>query len=328
MPTIKDVAEYAKVSVATVSRIMNNRGAISEKTRKKVNKAMKDLDYHPNEMARALQNKKSHILGLIVPYIDYSFFSRLTEAIEEACYERGYKLLLCKSGESDGKERELVSMLQSNKVDGILVCSRVGDASAYADYDLPVVSIDREIPGVPSVTSDNYKGGILAAQTLLDAGCRHLLLYGFMLPEYMPANLRYQGFRDECIRRNVKWNEIFSKVNDYKLLKTLPKELEEILTSHTNIDGIFVNSDDVAARVVVGCQGLGLKVPDNFRMIGFDGLNISEIFDLTTIEQPIRQMGEYSVDLLIKKIEGKMVPERSVLPVQLIARGSTAAIIK
>jgi LacI family sucrose operon transcriptional repressor len=328
MPTIKDVAKYAKVSVATVSRIMNNRGAISEKTRKKVYKAMKDLDYHPNEMARALQNKKSHIIGLIVPHIDYSFFSRLTEAIEETCYERGYKLLLCKSGELDGRERELVSMLQSNKVDGILVCSRVGDASAYANYALPVVSIDREIPGVPSVTSDNYKGGILAAQTLLEAGCRHLLLYGYILPDYMPANLRYQGFRDECKRRNVEWKEVFTKDNDYELIKILPKELEETITSHSDIDGIFLCSDDIAARVVVGCQGLGLKVPDNFRMVGFDGLSISEFFDLTTIEQPIRQMGEYSVDLLIKKIEGKMVPERSILPVQVIVRGSTAANIK
>ena len=145
MATIIDVAERAGVSVATVSRMMNNPEVVSEKTTKKIHKAMEELRYQPNAVARALQQKKSNIIGLVLPFIDYAFFSSLTDAVEEYCHAHGYKLMLCKSGEHQEREQEMFSILQANKVDGILVCSRFGDASFLKDYEFPVVSIEREI---------------------------------------------------------------------------------------------------------------------------------------------------------------------------------------
>ena len=156
MATIKDVAKHAGVSIATVSRIINNRGAISEKTRQKVSASMDALNYQPNEMARALQKQKSNIIGLIVPLIQYEFFSTLIEAIEETSHQRGYTLMLCRAGAIGDREKEMVSLLEGNKVDGILLCSRVGDAGIYAGRTtMPIVSIDRDLEGFSSVTSDN-----------------------------------------------------------------------------------------------------------------------------------------------------------------------------
>ena len=127
MATLKDVAE--KVGT-TVSRVMNGRGAISRETRDKVFAAMKELNYFPNEMARSLGNKSSHLIGLIVPYIDHAFFGILTAAIEEACYKSGYKLFFCTSGGNPNRERELFKMLCANNVAAVLrmnlcICRRM-----------------------------------------------------------------------------------------------------------------------------------------------------------------------------------------------------------
>ncbi|MEX1377245.1 MAG: LacI family DNA-binding transcriptional regulator [Eubacteriales bacterium] len=322
MATIVDVAERAGVSIATVSRIMNNRGPISDKTRKKVYKAMKELDYKPNEIARALQKKKSQIIGLIVPVIDYAFFSRLTDAIEETCQQNGYKLMLCKSGADEAMEKEMVSMLQGNKVDGILLCSRLGDASIYTEFSLPIISIDREIEKIPSVTSDNYNGGMMAAKVLIDAGCKNILLFGGDVPEYMPMHLRNNGFYDECKKNGVEYIE-YTLNSEEDLREEVPADFVDLLKKNPQIDGVFVNGDLIAARLFHVLEKAGIDVLKDLPAVGFDGMEISEIINLTTIEQPIWEIGECAVDLLLKKIEGKMVPERSILPVKLIERKST-----
>lgn len=329
MPTIKDVARQAGVSVATVSRIMNNRGAISEKTRKKVHKVMKELNYHPNEMARALQTRRSRIIGLVVPLIDYSFFSRLTDAIEEACYARGYKLILCKSNRQKERELEMLAMLQANKVAGILLCSRLGDAGMYAGYELPLVSVDREIEGIPSVTADNHNGGVLAAQALLRAGCRHPLLFGIDIPDYMHMSRRYQGFREACAGQDRECTELLVTMDErHETDETdadgslLADKLLAYLRKRPQTDGIFVTGDMLAAKLLCH-ERIAASAVAGMPIVGYDGLDIAGLLKLTTVAQPIAAMGECAVDLLIRKIDGKPVPERSILPVELLERNST-----
>lgn len=203
MATIVDVAEYAGVSVATVSRMMNSPDVVSEKTKKKIHKAMQELHYQPNAMARALQQKKSNIIGLVLPYINYAFFSELTDAVEESCHEHGYKLMLCKSGEHQEREQEMFSILQANKVDGILVCSRFGEADVFKNYEFPVVSIEREIEGITSIMADDYAGGRMAARELTTCGSKHPLIIGSRVPEYLPGTDRIRGFEEECAKAGV-----------------------------------------------------------------------------------------------------------------------------
>lgn len=322
MSTIKDVAALAGVSVTTVSRIINRKGSISEETTQKVKQAMENLNYYPNEVARSLQNKSRHLIGFIVPYIDHPFFSKLAAAVEDACYKKGYKLLLCTSWSSEKKEKEVLSMLRANQVDGILICSRIGNVSAYRDITLPLVSIERTIEGIPSVACDNYKGGVLAAQALIAGGCKHPVLFGNKVSKYLPAYLRHQGFHDECKCRGIKSSEYLIEKEDI-FASRLHYNVNELIRQNLNLDGIFATSDVLAAGVTMECRALGRKIPDQIQVVGFDGVTISENCSISTVAQPISDMGEFAVTLLINKINGGLVPEKSILPVSLIHRNTT-----
>jgi len=300
---------------------MNNRGSISEKTRKKVLKAMKDLDYHPNEMARSLQTRRTHIIGAIIPYLDHPFFSQLAAAIENACYSMGYKLMICTSGESAEKEREMVSMLRSNKVDGMLVCSRMADASVYGEYELPIVSIERTIDRVPSVSCDNYQGGVIAAQVLARCGSKYPALIGNEVETYLPAYLRFLGFRDECKKLGIEPVEYMVELDDL-FGENFQRTMADFICAHPEIDGLFGTGDILAVRALGEFMTIGKRL-GSFPAIGFDGTDITEYLGVTTIAQPIKQMGEYAIELLIRRIENKQVPEQSILPVALVERRST-----
>mgnify|MGYP005766063659 CR=1 FL=1 len=328
MATIKDVAKHADVSIATVSRIINNRGPISEKTRNRVYESMKALNYQPNEMARALQKQKSNIIGLIVPSIEYDFFSRLIEAVEETCHEHGYKLMLGRSGENEDREIEMVSMLEGNKVDGILLCSRLGDAGIYRDRaTMPIVSIDRDIDGFSTVTSDNYQGGVLAADELYAAGSRRPVLFGNRTPEYMTMNARNRGFFDECGKLGMEPRHIPASISNDDTALAVRSFLCG-LEKYPDADGVFITGDVLASQIVcsqtVRKMGIFKKMP----VISYDGLNISGLLGISTIAQPIREMGKTAAEQLIQEIECRSEDKEShtrfVLPVCFIERDSTA----
>ena len=321
MATLKDVAAKVGVSITTVSRVLNNRGAISEKTREKVFQAMKELDYFPNEMARSLSNRNSHLLGLIVPYINHPFFSLLTDAVELACRREGYKLLLCASGNSAQREKEHFSMLRANNVAGVLVCSRLDDATDYLKADFPLVSIERTISDIPSVSCDNYKGGTLAAQELAESGCRHVLLLGNRVKKYMPAYLRYKGFEEECLRLRLALRKYHLGEEDL-FAEGLQDNLAAVFDEDPLLDGVFATSDVLAARLVTSLASLRKK-PERLAVVGFDGVNVSEYCNISTVVQPITQMGAYAVHNLIRRINGEMVPDRTVLPVSFLRRDSS-----
>lgn len=323
MPTIKDVAKHADVSIATVSRIINNKGAISEKTRQKVYESMKELNYLPNEMARALQKKKSNMIGLIVPSIQYEFFGRLAEVIEETCHAHGYKLMLCRSGENEDRELEMVSMLESNKVDGILLCSRLGDAGIYTGRTtMPIVSIDREIEGLSTVMSDNYQGGTLAAQALYEAGCHRPVLFGGQVPEYMPMNNRNIGFIEECRRLGMNPGHIpvsCSLNDEAAVVKAFLCGMENA----EDVDGLFVNGDALASIIICSPQIKAAGILDHMPVISYDGLEISRMLQISSVAQPIDEMGSCAALQLMAEIEEQTECRRIVLPVNFIERDST-----
>lgn len=323
MATIKDVAKHAGVSIATVSRIINNRGAISEKTRQKVSASMDALNYQPNEMARALQKQKSNIIGLIVPLIQYEFFSTLIEAIEETCHQRGYKLMLCRAGANGDREKEMVSLLEGNKVDGILLCSRVGDAGIYAGRTtMPIVSIDRDLEGFSSVTSDNYQGGVLAAKNLYGAGCAHPVLVGNKTPDYMPMNKRNIGFFDTCHALGMEPGHISvsAPVDDPD---TVAAHFLRDLALCPAADGFFIASDALAANIVSDPHVRAARIMERFPLVSYDGLEASRWLSISSVAQPIREMGAAAALQLIREIDEHAPHAQIVLPVSFIEREST-----
>ena len=179
MATIKDIAAKTGLAVGTVSRVMNNRGYISKETRDKVLEAMKSLNYKPNELARSLTKKNTNMLGIIMPHIEHPYFSRLISRLERAASRYGYKILLCNTRENFEREKDYIDMCLSNRVSGIIICSSSVRELELATSGIPVVVMEKwRVEGVFSVDCDNYQGGKLATEYLIQRQCKNLLYLG------------------------------------------------------------------------------------------------------------------------------------------------------
>jgi LacI family sucrose operon transcriptional repressor len=323
MATIKDVAKAAGVTVTTVSRVLNNRGYISEATRKKVYDAMDELNYQPNEIARSLFRKKSNFIGLIVPNVSHPFFAELTNHIEYYAYEAGYKVLICNSYQDSVKERDYVEMLKRNQVDGIIIGSHTLETSDYISRDLPIVAIDRNLSeGVPFITSDNYRGGLLATNLLIDKGCRKLAHISGPLEVNTPANKRYQAFIDVVSERKVDYIIRQAKLDIFESYEKLAYQL---FNEHPDIDGIFASSDMIAASIIHAANVVGINIPKDLKLIGYDNISLAALIvpPLTTIKQPIKEMAELLVNTLVSHMDNKETAIENILPISLVERKTT-----
>ena len=325
MATLKDVAAEAGLTITTVSRVLNNRGYISEDARKKVYEAMKNLNYSPNELARSLSKKTTNTIGVIVPHICHPYFADMISNLENAASKKGYKIILCNSHGKDHNERKYLELCTSNRVAGIILFSAGVAAEEFIGKNIPLVSVERYVENsVASIECDNEQGGRLAAEHLIERGCRTLMHVSGVTESAMPADDRAKGFIEVCEKHGVGHIEIATSMGQYNSLDyhTL---LEEAILLHPDTDGIFASSDLIAAQVLQVCAKLNKKVPDDIKLVGFDDVIISSLSvpRITTIHQPIREMATVAVDLLISAAEGNTVAKKSLLPVSLIRREST-----
>lgn len=325
MATIKDVAREANVSVATVSRVMNNRGYLSDSIRAKVHDTMKQLNYQPNDLARSLHRQKSNILGLIVPSVSHPFFGEVARRFEYHAHQGGYRLMVCNSLQDRDKEREYINMLKRSQVDAILMGSHLLDIGDYEGLSLPIISLDRQLGGaIPYICCDNEQGGKLAAEHLLSLGCKNLVHISGNLDIKMLSNRRTDAFLRVCNRANVQcaaYELPDSSVTDFNEEDLILRILEE----NPSADGVFATSDVTAAAVVALAHRLGRNVPKQLKVVGFDGHLISNLTypKLTTLLQPVDSICSYAFEQLERMIEGVPVPNKTILPVILLARGST-----
>jgi LacI family sucrose operon transcriptional repressor len=323
-PKINDVAARAGVTVTTVSRFLNKRGYMSEATRKNIERAMEELGYVPNEIARSLYRQKSNIIGLIIPTASHPFFGEMTSSIEKYAYEAGYRILLCNSRMDKDKERGYIEMLRRNKVDGIIMASHTLEVDEYRNLGMSIVTMDRKIgDNIPYVTSDNYRGGYLATRHLLDRGCRKLAYFSGNLSLDLFPNKRCEAFLAETKAAGVESIVIQTGLDvfDFSQYKTIVNELFE---KHPDVDGAFV-SDIEAAHVFQACARLGKRVPQDVKVVGYDDISIASLLVpcLTTIHQPIDEMAKKAVDILLAEIAGAPVQIANVMPVSLVEREST-----
>lgn len=324
MATIKDVALHAGVTVTTVSRVLNNRGYISEKTRKKVQDSMRALHYQPNELARALYRKQSTIIGIIVPSLLHPYFSACVHYLEKYAALQGYKIMVCNSKRERKSEIEYIDMLKSNKVAGIVLCTRTGDLADLLDDSLPVVTLERSISDtIPAIMCDNYQGGVLAAESLLQRGRCRIVVFPGQPPVELPGELRVTGFLDTCRKEGIfplvvtTDEQQFSR-RDYRVA------IRDALLANPDIDGIFATSDIMAAQVIQECNKIQRHIPRDVSLVGFDDVDIAGLTcpQLTTIHQPLEQICAYAVEYILRKLRGETVPVKTVLPVSRIDRES------
>lgn len=322
MATLKDVARESGLTVTTVSRVLNNRGYISDEAKKKVADAMKKLNYRPNEVARSLHSKRTNTIGLIVPHIRHPYFAEMISNIENAAYNMGYKILLCNSQSTQEKEKEYIEICNSNRVAGIILCSGSVNVEAFMGLDIPVITIERLIDNATaSVECDNREGGILAAKKLIAAGCQNLLYIGSSSSVEMPADLRGVGFKEVCDNSKISYIELDPTEKSYNEM-TYSELIKTALEDNPKIDGLFASSDIIAAQTLQVCRELNIDVPDDLKIIGFDDVIIASVTtpQLTTIHQPVKEMANLAIKLLKDAVDGKEVPKQTILPVNLVDR--------
>ena len=317
MATMKDVAQRAGVGVGTVSRVINRVPGVKESTLIKVNQAIKELNYIPDEYARGLKTKSSRAIALILPSVWHPFFSEFAYYVEKRLGKENYKLLLCNSNDNPTEEAKYIKMLKQNKIDAIIAIT-YSDIEQYIYSNIPFVSLDRYFDKkVSYVTSDNYEGGKLAARKLLEHGARSLAYVGSHSKYPNGTMLRRAGFRDYLENIGIDYKEIFLQepVNDFT------PYILEMLKVHPKIDGIFCHTDSLLLKLRKILNQYGYRVPEDIQLIGFDGMNLSSDLPLgiSTIAQPVEQLVNGAVDLVLRKIadpslknEAKMYPVRYV----------------
>lgn len=325
MTTLKDVARETGLAVGTVSRVLNNRGYVSEETRKLVYDVIERLHYRPNELARSLIRRSSNVIGVIVPHIRHPYFAELISNLEEAAAKEKLKIMLHNTHDKPEKFIESMDLCASNRVEGIILCSGTLSTHNFTETHIPVVTIERYLEdGNASVECDNEQGGRLAAKELIDCGCKSLLHISGIYEVKMPADDRCAGFVSTCEKAGVKHCEITTREREYNNMD-YHEFLYRIFAEHRDVDGIFASSDLIAAQVLQVCAQLGIAVPDKLKIVGYDDVSIARLTvpTITTVHQPLREMAAAAVTLLQNAAAGMLVANRTVLPVNLIRRGST-----
>ena len=317
---LEDVAAAAGVSPTTVSRVLNSRGYISKKTREKVENAVSEVGYIPNEVARSLSASKTNMVGLIFPNTFVPFYGEMVTRLENLLSQKGYKVLLSNTDDDPDKEKEHLKMLLSSQVDGLIVGSRNSPSEIYSKTNLAAVSIDRYVSAqTPNIRSDNYKGAVLAADYLIRSGCKQIGLFVGSPPEEIKrGDLRMKGFLEEMSKRGKK--VMICPVGFDKSEDVQGELIDKHLSEHKGIDGIFATGDTLAAKI----YSASIKSNRGITVVGYDGTRmfVDMCPGISTIAQPIDLMAKTAVDVLTKMIVGKRrgIKSEYVFPVRLIER--------
>lgn len=308
-PTLADVAERAGVSLTSVSRVLNNRGYLSERIKDNVARAIAELDYRPNQVARALVDQRTRMVGVIMPSVRFPFFGEVTAEIENRLAAAGYRLMLCNSFGRADRERDYLMLLAGNRVDGIISGAHNRAIPEYETLRLPLVTIDRELSAsIPNIRAQNEVGGRLATETLLRRGSRRPAL---LTSTIGPLNRREAGYRAALADAGIEpW------VMTVEFHTPEPERTERIhaaLDAAVEVDAVFATDDLLAATVLDWAQRRGRVVPHDFKIIGFDGTQAVRraLPGLSTIVQPIGQIGARAVDVLLAQIEARVKGENS-----------------
>jgi len=317
MANIKDVAKKAGVGIATVSRVINNSGYVKKETREKIEKVIKEINYMPNEIARSMTRQKNNIIAFILPNSTHLFFGELLYYVEEELFKSGYKVMICNSSEKLEKEIVYLDMLKNNRVDAVILITN-NDIEKYLVKNLPLLSFDRRFDGVPFVASDNYNGGVLAAKKLLEQGCTNMMFIGDDAQGDTTTVMTEVTKRRHGFSEYLKTQGFPNIINiEYPLGNyiDIPEEIHKLINEHPEVDGIFTISDAVACEVIRELERNGRRVPEDVKVIGFDGgrsfLNLGK--KITSIGQSptlIAKAIAQSIEGFYKKqaIENKIIP--------------------
>lgn len=319
--SVYDVAREARVSVFTVSAVVNHKSHVGKKLRERVEAAIRKLNYRPNLLARSLAKQKSHTIGMIVPDIANPFFPMVVRGAEDAAQKRGYNLLLCNSDDTQEKEENALELLLSKRVDGILLTKAICDVSPplrqrMREMKIPIVLVMRTFPKISkdAVFTDDYRGAYEAVCHLARAGRKRIGLIGGPR-KISNGKARWEGFRDALKANNLAYDPALVIEGDYHMESGYRGG--NLLLSHRP-DGVYVANFLMTVGMLKAAEEMGLRCPEDFGLVSFDDYPWLAIFHpkLTTVELPKYQLGQEAAELLLDRIGGKAGPgvQKKLLP--------------
>lgn len=333
MVTIKDVAREAKVSISTVSRVLNMSGYTSEKTKEKVHHAVKKLGYTGSLVAAAMIKKQTLTVGLIIPDIKNIFHSDLTRAVEDGANSHGFNIFLCNTDNNLQKEVEYLHLLIAKGVDGIIFSSpEVKDKNikeVKEKYpDLPIVILGSKFHNltVNEILVDNFDGGYRATSHLLELGHKDIAFISGGIDSYSSIE-RHKGYKFALNESGIPINEDFV-IFDRFYIESGYKNALKLLQKNKRPTAIFAGSDSIAVGIYKAARELNIKIPEQLSVVGFDDSQYAEILYpmLTTIHTPIKEMGQRAIEIIVKSLkEKKIFKETLLLYPTLVERESTMA---
>lgn len=298
MPTIKDVAQLAGVSVATVSRHINNSGYVSEKSKEKVVSAIKSLNYMPNEVARSLNKKTSKLIGLLVPQIDNPFFYEIMSGVESVCTQKGYQVIVGNASNKNDGVKYIESFI-SNNIAGII--SAIGSIDD-CKTDCPLITIDRDTEKFKySVGFDEVLGGQIAANAILQSGAKKILVNSGPM-NIDVAKHRMNGIIDVLNKSNQKYDIYESNGYGYD---SAMKFVDYLENCDTEYDSIIACNDLHALCAALYINRKGYEIPDDVQIIGYDDVIFSKVFNpkISTISHDAKTLGNKAAKMILEIIE-------------------------
>lgn len=302
--TFADIAKYTNFSKTTISRYFNNPDSLTLENQEKIARALDELGYQENKLAKVLANGKSEFVGIIIPNLYLHYYSEMLNQILSSYSDYHYKFLVFVNSDKKELEQQYLDELMAYKIEGLIVLSHTFSSEDLASYHIPVVAIEREAEHVCSVTTDNYMGAVQAASLLIHNNCDILIHINVPVPEKVPAFRRIQGFEDTCKEQNIPYKLILRGLgNTYETTFAAIKEIfEEIDSSYTGMKkGIFL-ANDTYANIFLNLvfQKYG-KLPDAYQIVGFDNSPIASesIIPITTVGQQIDKIARTAMDLLV-----------------------------
>jgi LacI family transcriptional regulator len=325
--TIKDIARRLDISYATVSRAMNDRYGVHPETKEKILAMAREMNYHPNAIARGLVNKHTETIGLVIPDITNPFFPEVARGVEDRAEEKGYSVFLCNTNWEQEREARHLSLLRKKRVDGIILAPVSNKSPLEGEFDdrtMPLVFVSevRRGMGKSYVAIDNVHGGYIATRHLIQKGYRRIGFFGAKEDE-LTSEERYQGYKKALKEAGRKEYRKFVRFGDYGA-NTGNRLITAMIRKKDYPDAVFAVNDFFALSVMQGIQESGLSIPRDIAVIGFDDIPFASFPEimLTTIAQPKYQMGRIAADLLLDQIHEKSGTEKKeiILETELIER--------
>lgn len=303
--TIADVAKRAGVGVGTVSRVLNGGKSVNAKTKEAVLKAIDELNYSPNSMAKKLREQKNGVIALMIPLLYHPFFAKLADCVEREASQCGYSVMLVSTQQHVEKEDEMLERINRREVDGAIIVTHYEHSEEQIN-GCPLVAIDRHLgDGVPYVTSDNYEATKKAVKYLFEHGCKNVAYLGTKPVVDSEVLLREKAYRDVL----AEYGKPVKIINEAKVHGDEKSIVDEFFANMGDTDGVFVSGCSTAELLCLSAEEMGIKVPEQLQVVAYDGSFKQWSMKLITcMEQPIDELSRSAVELLIDKINGKSTP--------------------